>query len=623
MSKKYKGYMGKILRVNVTTGAVNVEPLPEKLVKEYIGGRGIGAKLLYDELAPGIDPLSPENKLIFMSGPLGGTAAQSCSRWIVTTKSPLTGGMFRSCCGGWFGVELKQAGFDVLIVEGRAENPVYIWIKDDRVEIRPADHLAGLLSRETTDAIRQEHQDEKIRVAAIGPAGEKLVRFAAIVDERRTASRGGVGAVMGSKNIKAIAVRGSKKADIADQDKLMEIVRKHADIVQNEPKFKGFRHLGTAAAVGFCHEFGIYPVKNFQDGVLENVGGRLTGEKVEELFVKDDYCRNCHIHCGTVVKVPDGPYAIEEIEGPEYETLYSFGGELSNTSLETIIEANRICDDYGVDTMTAGCCIGLAMELYDRGIMSREDLDGIDLTWGNAEAIIELLKKIVTRQGVGDLLAEGTRVASRKIGNGADQYAIQVKGLELPGYEPRALKGSALNLATAALGASHCVGQCGQEIMGDGTVDRFDPKGKGELCKYNQDRVAIYETGVVCIFPMALGLVDVPCLKDMLYAVTGIEEFNDEENLFKIGERILNVERAFNVREGFSRTDDNFPERFLTEELPRGPAQGQVVELDVMLDEYYIARDWNKDNGRPTRTKLEALGLKPVADELEKMGRLG
>ena len=622
MKQFTKGYAGNILRVNLSTRNVTTEPLTEELVKNYVGGRGIAAKILYDELAPGTDPLSPSNKLIFTTGPLAGTPAQSCSRWIVTTKSPLTGGMFRSCSGGGIGVELKSAGFDLLIVEGKADKPSYLWINDDQVQIKEADHLWGLLSRETTLAIRKEHRDEKIKVAAIGPSGEKLVRFAAIVDDRRTASRGGVGAVMGSKNIKAIAVLGSKLIEVTDPDKMRQITRKHAETVKNDPKFKGFCHLGTASAVGFCHELGIYPVNNFQEGVLENVEGRLTGEKVDEIFVKDDHCQLCHIGCGTVLQVKEGSYAGDPIEGPEYETLYSFGGEVGNTDLGMIVEANRICDDYGVDTISAGCTIGFAMELYEKGILNREDLDGLDLTWGNHEAIIKLLKKIATREGIGDVLAEGSRKAAQKIGKGSEKYAIQVKGLELPGYEPRGLKGSGLNLATAPLGASHTIGQCPQEIMGPQAVDRFTPEGKGKLCSFNQDRVAIYETGIVCIFPMALGLIDLPTLREMLFAATGIEAFNDEDYLLKVGARILNVERAFNMREGFSRKDDYLPTRFLTEPLETGPAKGHVFEMDQLLDEYYEARGWDKETGYPTRSTLESLGLAPVADELATLGKL-
>ncbi|MEI6128073.1 MAG: aldehyde ferredoxin oxidoreductase family protein, partial [Pseudomonadota bacterium] len=556
MNLVHNGYMGNILRINLTSGKVNIEPLPDELVQQFVGGRGFGAKLLFDELKPGTDPFSPENKLIFKCGPLAETLAQSCSRWIVTTKSPLTGGIFRSSAGGGFGAELKSAGYDVLIVEGKADRPVYLWIQDEKIELRDAGSLVGRLSHETTESLRRDLQDSRIKVAAIGPGGEKMVRFAAIVDERRTASRGGVGAVMGSKNLKAIAVRGSKRPNIANREKLLTLTKKQGADVKTEPRFQGFRHLGTAVAVGFCHDLGIYPIKNFQEGVFPEVEGRLTGAEVEKIFVRDVYCRSCPVHCGSILKVKEGLYAGDEVEGPEYETLYSFGGEVGNSDLGMVIEANRICDDYGVDTMTAGATIGFAMECYEKGILTGNDLDGIDLTWGNHTAIIALLKKIVKREGIGDLLAEGSRYAARKIGKGSEVYAMQVKGLELAGYDPRGLKGLALNYATAAFGASHCVGQCPQEVMGTGPSHRFVVEGKGALCKMNQDKVASFETGIVCIFPMQFNLIDFKALAEMLYAVTGIEAFGSVDYIRQVGERIWNMERAFNVREGFSRKDD-------------------------------------------------------------------
>ena len=618
-----KGYMGTILRVNLSTGAVVFEELADDLKRQFIGGRGFGAKILFDELKPGVDPLSPDNKLIYQCGPLAGTGAQSCSRWIVTTKSPLTGGYFRACAGGPFGAEVKSAGYDILIVEGKAASPVYIWIDDDQVEIRDATHLAGKLTNETTDAIRSELGDKRIKAAVIGPAGEKMVRFAAIVDERRTASRGGVGAVMGSKNLKAVAVRGTQRPDLADRETLMGMVKKQMERVKTDPRMQGFRHLGTAAAVGFCHELGIYPVRNFQRGVMPEVNGTLTGAKFEELFERDAYCKSCPIHCGAVYKVPPGPFSGEPCEGPEYETLYSFGGEIGNNDTAIVLEANRLCDDYGVDTMTAGATIGFAMECYEKGILTKDDLDGLELTWGNQAAIMTLLKKMLLREGVGDLLAEGSRMAAQKIGKGAEAYSIQVKGLELAGYDPRGLKGLGLNYATAPLGGSHCVGQCPQELMGTGANDRFAFVGKGAMAMMNQDNVAAFETGIVCIFPMQFKLIDLPGLAAMLKAVTGIDEFGDPEYLTLVGERIWNLERAFNCREGFTRADDRLPERFLQESHAEGPLEGQKFELEPMLDEYYDVRGWDKTTGRPTRKTLERLGLAGVADELERCGCLG
>jgi aldehyde:ferredoxin oxidoreductase len=615
--------MGIILRVDLTAGAVKTEPLPEEMAKLYIGGRGIGAKILYDEVKAGVDPLSPANKLVFANGPLTGTIAQSCSRWMVITKSPLTGGIIRSTTGGSFGAELKSAGFDVLIVEGKTDKPVYLWIKDNQVEIRDAAKLKGLLSDETASAVRKELKDEKIKVATIGPAGEKLVRFAAIVDDRRTASRGGVGTVMGSKNLKAIAVRGSKRIELADRAKLKEVTKNQVATSQQSPLFQGFSHLGTPGSTVLIHELGVYPVRNFQDGVLEGFHENLTPEKIEEVFVKDVHCHNCYIHCGSIMKVVSGPYASDGVEGPEFETVWSFGGEVGNTNLGMIIEANRICDDYGVDTISAGNCIGFAMELYEKGILTRKDVDGLDLTWGNQEAIIRLLKKIATREGIGNLLAEGTKRAAQKIGKGADRYAMHVKGLEIPAYDPRGAKAHGLNLATSNIGASHMTGYATQELFGiPESVERFTPEGKGKLCKWNQDLMTISDSIIACGFPFLFGWLGIATYKQLLPAATGIEDFSDESYLLEIGERIYTVERAFNVREGFSRKDDILPSRFLNETPKSGPVKGHVFEMEQILDEYYEGRGWDKKTGNPTRTKLESLGLKFVADELEKIGKL-
>lgn len=623
MKQVLAAYAGKILRINLSAGTVSSAPLPCDLACQYIGGRGAAAKLLYDELIPGIDPLSPENKLVFTSGPLAGSPAQSCSRWMVSAKSPLTGGIFRSSAGGGFGTELKAAGFDMLVVEGQSDHPVYIRITDNHAEIRAADHLWGLLTHETEDEIARELNDQKIKTAVIGPAGEKKVCFAAIVDHRKTAGRGGMGAVMGAKRLKAIAVRGSGKTTVADPGKLLAIVRKQVKAAKNSPKVKAFKHLGTASVVGFAHEAGLYPVKNFQEARMPEVMKTLVPEKIEPMFVRDAACCCCHLHCGSVLRLSQGPDAGRAVDGPEYETLYAFGGEVNNSSLEMIVEANCICDDYGLDTISAGCTIGFAMECYQKGLLSRKSLDNVDLTWGKPAAIITLLKKIANREGIGDLLAQGTRAAAESIGQGAENYAMQVKGLEMPGYEPRGLKGCALNFATAALGASHCVGQTYQEYTGEDRVDRLALEKKANLCKYHQDKVAILDCGVACIFSEALGIMTLADYRDMLTAAIGIPAFDDVSGLLLIGERIWNLERGFNVREGFSRKDDRLPQRFLHEPLAQGPARGAVVELDQLLADYYDLRGWDMRNGYPTRKVLERLDLKKVADDLEAMGRLG
>ncbi|MCP4199821.1 MAG: aldehyde ferredoxin oxidoreductase family protein [Proteobacteria bacterium] len=618
-----KGYMGKMLRVNLSTGEAKSEDLPEELVKKYIGGRSMGVKLLYDELAPGTDPLSPENKMIFLTGPLAGTPAQSCSRWLVISKSPLTGGYCRSVAGGGFGAEVKAAGFDVLIVEGKADKPSYLWIKDGEVEIRDAGKLLGMLCSDTSAALREELGDKRVKVVNVGPAGEKMVRFSAIFDDQRLAARGGMGMVMWSKNLKAIAVRGSKKVEVADRETLRTIAKSHVKTIKESPRYQVFAHMGTAAGVDGCHPLGILPVKNFRDGVLENVE-ELMSDKVEKIFVKDALCYRCHIQCGRILKVESGPYA-GEVKGPEYESMFSLGASLCVTNLEMVVAANGLCDEYGVDAISAGATIAFAMECYEKGILTKEDLGGLDLTWGNHEAVFELLKMTLNREGIGDILAEGSRVAAEKIGKGSKQYAMEVKGLELAGYEPRSLKASGLNLSTIALGANHTTGQSPQEFAPPGTpgaVDRFSKEGKGPLCKGNQESIAIVETGISCIFPKAIGLIDIPTFSKMLYAATGIEEFKSEAYLSEVAERTITLERAFNVRDGFSRKDDYLPDRLINETPTRGPVNGQKYEMDYMLDDYYKAQDWDPETGYPKAEKLEKVGLASVAEELKQMGKI-
>jgi aldehyde:ferredoxin oxidoreductase len=384
--------------------------------------------------------------------------------------------------------------------------------------------------------------------------------------------------------------------------------------------------MGTAAGVDGCHPLGIFPVENFRDGVLEGVEA-LMSDKIEGIFVKDAPCYRCHIQCGRIVQVKDGPYAGGQVKGPEYEAMFAFGGSCRITNVEMVITANALCDEFGVDSISAGASIAFAMELYERGILTRDDLYGLDLTWGNHRAAFLLLKKILNRdEGIGDILAEGTRVAAKKIGKGAEEYAMQVKGLEIAGYEPRSLKASGLNLATTALGANHTTGQSPQEFALQGTpgaVDRFSSAGKGKICKFNQEGIAIVETGISCIFPKAIGLVSILVYGEMLVAATGIEDFGREEKLYEVADRIINLERVFNVREGFGRKDDFLPRRIIDESPRRGPVSEQKYEMEPMLDDYYEAQGWEKLTGYPTRRKLESLGLHGVADELDKMDKLG
>ncbi|WP_232194525.1 aldehyde ferredoxin oxidoreductase family protein [Thermococcus sp. PK] len=406
------GHMGKILRIDLTNKKATVEPLTEEVVKKFIGGRGLGAKILWDELKPGTDPLSPENKLVFTVGPLTGTRAQSAARWIAQFKSPLTGTYFRSVGGGFFGAELKFAGYDAVIVEGKAEKPTYVYINDDNVEFRDAERIWGM----TTHVAREflwEETDKRARMVMIGPAGERLVKISAIVtDDMRTAARGGGGAVMGSKNLKAIVVRGSKKPEMYDEEAFNEAVKEQIESYRNNPGFEGFHNLGTNFAVYPFYTLGHFPTYNFKQKELEGVE-RFQAEVLSQYVVKHVGCYGCMIRCGKIFKLTKGPYAGTVWDFPEYETHWSFGGNLGNINIESIVYANMLCDSYGLDTISAGVAIGFAIELYEKGIIGKSETDGLELRWGDPDIIPELVKRIALRiGGLGNLLAEGTRKAA-------------------------------------------------------------------------------------------------------------------------------------------------------------------------------------------------------------------
>jgi aldehyde:ferredoxin oxidoreductase len=427
---------------------------------------------------------------------------------------------------------------------------------------------------------------------------------------------------MGSKNLKAIAIRGTGNIDVADREKLQELTRKIVSAATKSHLYSGFSHLGTAGMTALMHEMGMHPVKNFQQGLMPDFSG-LDPDKLEAAFVKNEGCFGCFIKCGCIFTVKEGRYRGGPVVGPEYETMWSFGANLYNTDLGFVMAANKLCDDYGLDTITAGSSIGFAMELFERGILTRTDLDGLDLTWGNHQEAYKLLMKIVTREGIGDILALGTKRAALKIGKNAEKYAMHVKGLEIPAYEPRCAKSHGLNLATSTIGASHMTGYCGQELLGiPEQVDRFTTEGKGTLTKHNQDTTAVYDSLLICAFPASLQWMNSEHFSLFLLASTGIEAFADKDHMVKSGERIYTIEKAFNVREGFAREDDFLPERFITEPIPDGPCKGQIFEMDVLLDDYYSARDWDVETGLPLEKKMVDLSLHAEAAELKKMGRL-
>ncbi|MEM3703667.1 MAG: aldehyde ferredoxin oxidoreductase family protein [Candidatus Bathyarchaeia archaeon] len=609
------GYMGQVLRINLTNCKCAVEPLKKDLVEDFIGGRGFGIKILFDEMPKSVDPLSPSNKLIFTIGPLTGTKVQSASRLIAQFKSPLTNAYCRSVAGGFFGAELKFAGYDTIIVEGCSEKPVYVWINDDKVEFRDAADVWGMTTLATKEFLLDE-TDKRARMVMIGPAGERLVKISAIVtDDMRTASRGG-GAVMGSKNLKAIVVKGSKKPSIYDEKAFDEAVKEQIETYRQNPGFEHFRNLGTDGVVYLFYTLGNFPTYNFKQIPFEGAH-RFTPEVLASYVVKHNGCYGCMVRCWKTFKLTKGPYAGVAWDFPEYETHWSYGGVLGNCNIESITYANMLSDLYGLDTISTGVAIAFATELYEKGIIGKSETDGLELKWGDPEVLVELVKRIALRIGIGSILGEGVKRAAEAIGRGAEKYAIHIKGLELPAYDPRSLKAHGLNFATSPIGASHCIGWNKFEIMG--TPRKVDPlavEGKGEITKYVQDETAAAETAVFCSFTLSNGMVTLNLYSKLLYSATGIEKFKDPQYLWLVGERIFNLERIFNFREGFDVSQDTMPERILKEPVPREPSKGQVFELDILLKDYYKTRGWS-ERGIPTKEKLEELGLPEAAKELQ------
>ncbi|WP_333871322.1 aldehyde ferredoxin oxidoreductase family protein [Desulforamulus putei] len=600
------GYAGKLLYVNLSNGNYEVKELAPEQAKKYLGGKGLAASILYDRLQPGQDPLGPENLLVFATGPLTGTLAPTSSRMIVATKSPLTGLWLDSNAGGFLGRELKFAGYDALIIEGKSLEPVYILIEDDRVELRPANNLWGKDTFETHQTLKELHGPD-YRVAAIGQAGERMDKLAAIISEARAFGRGGAGAVMGSKNLKAIVVRGTRGINIADYQKFVDYVKEAFNEVAIHPDTGGGRnHYGTSVIYSFINEAGVHPVENFRKGKF--TGTDTINEEVlrSKYYKKDKACSSCPIACSKLAKVDEGKYQGKFTEGPEYEDVWSFGAQCGNTDLGAVIYAEYLCDAYGLDATSVGNVVGFAMECFEQGALTEEEI-GYPLRFGDTEAMIKTVEAICQGQGIGKLLAQGVRYASEQIGKGSEKWAMHVKGMELPAYDPRGAFGMGLAYATSDRGGCHLRSwPIAQEVLAANRMDPFSVEFKAEFIKSEQDLIAVIDSLGLCLFAtFALSLKQIV---GMLSALTGIQEFNSGEKLMVIGERIYNLTRLFNLREGMAPASDTLPERLLTEQLAEGPAAGQVVPLDIMLKEYYTIRHWD-EAGRPLPAKLEELGL--------------
>ena len=596
-------FWGKLLRVDLTNGTIKEEEIPEEKMKMFLGARGLGSKYLADEIDPKIDPLSPENKLIFAPGPLSGTTAPTGGRYDVITKGPLTGTIAASNSGGFFGAEVKFAGYDMIIVEGRSEKPVYISIRDNDVKIEDASDLWGKDVYETTDLLLEKFGDKRARVACIGPAGEKLVRFAAIMNDKdRAAGRTGVGAVMGSKNLKAIVVRGSKRVEVANPEEFKAVVKEKIDILkENGTTGQGLPTYGTKVLDNIINQNGLYPTYNFQTGVFEGTEP-ISGEAlVDKYLVRNKACFACPIGCGRVTRLPSGL----EGEGPEYETGWAFGADCGVSDLNAIVEANFICNKLGLDTISTGTTIAAAMELYEKGYLPKEMIEkGPEPRFGSSEAIVYYAWAIGNRKGLGDKLAEGSYRFADSLGH--PELSMSVKKQELPAYDPRGAQGHGLEYATSNRGGCHVRGyMISPEILG--SPEKLDPQqieGKDQWVKTFQDLTAVIDAAGLCLFTsFALGLSD---YADLVNAATGFN-YKDEE-LLQVGERIWNLERVFNIKAGVGPEQDTLPKRLLEEPMPDGPNKGHVVRLSEMLPKYYKIRGWD-EKGYPTDEKLKELGI--------------
>ncbi len=606
-----------LLRVDLSTGKVEREELPGEYLRNYLGGRVLGDVLLYNELSVGVDPLLPQNKLIFGTGPLTGTSAPGSPRYIVHSKSPLTGLYLNGLAGGYFGPELRRTGYDLVIIEGKSEKPVYLVITDE-VEFRDASPAWGMNTRDTQDFIKDELNDSNIRIACIGPAGENLVLYACIVNERRGVSRGGAGAVMGSKNLKAIAVRGTKKVEVADPAAFQKAV-KHAlsDIASNPERSKQYPLYGSMAAMPTLHKAGMTPWRNWQDASYPG-GESLFPQTWREKYVRKDVrcAPPCNIKCSKLSLSSTGPHAGALSEGIEYETEYALGACCGITEQSAVIEADALCDDYGLDTISMGVSLAFAMECYEKGIITAQDTDGQEIRFGKYNLLPRLIRDTAYRQGFGELLSRGTMRMAQVFGKGSEAFAMHVKGMELGGYDPRGAKSVALVYACGPRGGCHKAGGSGngQSLKEIATGEaRYRTEGKAALAKHTRENRVLADSAIMCIFPQMV--IRDETLAELLNAATGLNL--SVSDLYTICERGSNIERAFNVREGVRRSADTLPRRLLKESVKSGPNVGQVVELDTLLDDFYKLCGWDIETGIPTPARLRELGLEKIAEDME------
>jgi len=607
---EWKGFMGRMMKVDLTGGSFEEEELDREELRLTLGGKGLAARIMYERMRGGTDALSPENLLLFLTGPLTGTMAPGSNRFCVATKSPHSGTFLDAHCGGGFGPGMKQAGYDGVMIIGRAEEPSIVTFDGDCWSLDPAGDLWGM----PTGRVQVE-LDRKLgpgyQKVVIGPAGERLSTISGVFSDRRAAGRGGSGAVMGSKNLKAICVKGSPGGISVHDPAAMRKAcwTAHRMLRMNEITVRSLPEEGTCNILETINEVGAFPTRNFRSGKFEGADELAGYRWMEEMWVRDAACFGCSIGCSKVSKVTSGPFKGDSTEGPDYETVWAFGPQCGNSDKNLIVHLEGLCDELGVDTISAGNIIGFVMELYERKMISTEDLGGIKPTWGSANAMVAMMEHMGEMDDLGGFLSRGVRALSEDY-PGSSAFAMQVKGLELPAYAPRASKGMALAYATSDRGGCHLRGYPAmQELLGmRGGADPLDTSGKAQLVVDSQDEIAVVDSSDICLFG-TFGFTLREIFR-MVNAATGYG-YENEAEMKTLGERVYNLTRLFNVREGLSRKDDDLPQRCLKEPMPDGPARGQVVDLEPMLNQYYELRGWD-DDGVPTGETLSKLELANV-----------
>ncbi|MDP2968911.1 MAG: aldehyde ferredoxin oxidoreductase family protein [Deltaproteobacteria bacterium] len=594
------GYAGKMLRVDLSTGMVKTEKLDSDFALRTIGGRGMNSRRLFLELKKDVDPLSPENLLILGVGPLTGSYLTASAYFTFTAKSPLTGILGDSSAGGHFGPELKQAGYDQVILTGRSERPCYLLISREKIELRDASSLWGKDIWETSSAIRKMLKDPSVQIAAIGPAGEHLVKYATIAcNNSRMCGRTGMGCVMGSKNIKAIAVKGSGPVTLADPLRFLDLCKTIDRKILAHPEFEKRKHLGTTMLMTDLNRIGILPTRHFQEGIFKDVE-KVSGETLAQKFkVKNKSCFNCNVHCSRYYVTGEA-----EGEGPEFETLCSYSSRLGVNDLDFTLKANAFLNRMGMDSISSGEAIGWAIECIEKGLLNKEDFDGLDLRWGNTEAIEKLLTMIATRQGIGDAFAEGTRSLAERFGKGTEEYAFHVKGLDMICGDPRGIKAYGLTYAISSRGGDHLRAEPFFELTERyeeakkrfGTreaANRLSEKGKAALVDYSEKLALLIDCLTMCKnIGLCMDILDFETASELLISGTGLRFTPDRIN--RILEDQINTDRKMNIEFGMDPSQDTLPKRFVQDPLKEGPSQGSVIHIDRMVKEYYRIKGWSE-----------------------------